>query len=132
MSKLLVSLLFVCGCCTLALAQMNEGRNAPARPGSLTVEVPSGEIRAYSRTVTGKVLRVETEDNVLVIEDLNGKPVHVILSKDTRLKADKKTELADKHDLTLADYKAGQFVKLTLRIEDNKVLEVRLKPPPKN
>src|SRR6185295_1662754 len=126
------SVLFICGLCTLALAQQNEGRNATARPGSLSVEVPTGDSRPYSRTVTAKLLRVESQDNILVVEDPKGGPLQVIVSKDTRLRADKKTELADKKDLTLADYKPGQFVKLTLRIEDNKVLEVRLKPTPKN
>jgi len=129
MKKLLVSVLFICGFSVLATAQpRDEGRNAPIRPGSITTEVPTGDTRPYSRTVTGKVIKVDGDDGFMVVEDPKSGPLKVILSKDTRLKADKKTELGDKKEIAFTDYKAGQTVKLTLRVYDNKLLEVRLKP----
>lgn len=132
MRKLIASMVLICGVCTLALAQQSEGNRAPPRPGSLTISVPTGAVREYSRTFNGKLLEVDTDRNQFVFADSKGGSATLVVSKDTRLKADKKTELADKRDIVLADFKPGQFVKLTLRVEDQKVLELRLKPPPKN
>ena len=41
----------------------------------------------------GKVLKVNTDDNVIVIDEPKIGPIRFVLDKKTRIKADKKTEL---------------------------------------
>jgi hypothetical protein len=45
------------------------------------------------------------------------------------MRADKNTDLGGKADLSLADYKPGQTVKIIYRVSDNKTLEMRLRRP---
>jgi hypothetical protein len=130
MKRFLTCALFVMALSATAYAQLNEGRNAPPRPGVLTVVgLPDTSVRPYSRSLTGKVLDVNGVDNLITVEVAKVGRFQFFVDKNTRLRADKKTELAGKKDLSLTDYKPSQTVKLTFRVEDNKVLEVRLKPP---
>jgi hypothetical protein len=46
-----------------------------------------------------------------------------------RIMADKHTDLDGRKDLSLGDYKPGQTVKVSCRVSDRRVLEVRLKRP---
>jgi hypothetical protein len=61
--------------------------------------------------------------------NLRGKRVEFLIQKDTRMRADKNTDLGGKADLSLADYKPGQTVKIIYRVSDNKTLEMRLRRP---
>jgi hypothetical protein len=133
MRKLIVAALLVMGLSAVALAQQNEGRNAPARStgGVLIAPAPDTDNRPYSRAFTGRVLTVNTETNEIVVEQPKVGAIRLALNKSTRIKADKNTDLADRRDLSLADYKPGQTVKVTYRLSDNKVLEIRLKPATK-
>lgn len=130
MRKLFAAVLLLMGLSVVAFAQRDEGRNAPARPGGgvLVAPAPDTDNRPYSRAIIGKVVSVDTEKNEIVVDETKTGAIRFALSKNTRIKADKNTDLADRRDISLADYKPGQTVKVTYRLADNKVLEIRLKP----
>jgi hypothetical protein len=88
----------------------------------------AGESGVYSRSATGQIVSLDPADNSLVV-NLKGKQQVLLIEKDTRMRADKNTDLGDKTGLSLADYKRGQTVKIIYRVSDNKILEVRLKRP---
>jgi spermidine/putrescine-binding protein len=127
MKKLIATTLFILVMSIAAFAQANEGLRAPARPGSIETAQATGAVRQYSKSITVKLLRVDTDNNEIIVQDVKTGQRRFLVEKDTRIKADKKTELGDKHDIKLADYKEGQTVKLTIRLEDGKLLELRLK-----
>lgn len=129
MRKLLAATLLVMALSAVTLAQLNEGRNAPARAGGrVLASEPETDNRPYSRSTMGKVLKVNADEHFIVIDEPKGGPITFIVDKNTRIKADKKTELGSKKNLKLADYQPGQTVKIIYRIEDRRALEVRLKP----
>lgn len=108
---------------------------APERPSLANNNAPTtsqtmgaADPAVYSQSLTALILSLDPDANALVI-NLHGKRVQFLVEKDTRLRADKNTELAGKTDLSLADYKPGQTVKIIYRVEDYKPLEVRLKRP---
>lgn len=88
----------------------------------------SGDPAIYSQSLTAQILALDPVANSVVV-NLNGKRVQFLIQKDTRMRADKNTDLAGKADLSLADYKAGQTVKIIYRVSDNKTLEMRLRRP---
>ena len=127
MKKLIIASLLLLPLTAAAFAQTPEGRTAPPRPGSLEVTVPTGDQQPYSKSVTGKILRITAEDDAFVIDEPKMGQMKFVVNKDTRIRADKKTELGDKPDIKLSDYKPGQMLKVIYRVSDLKVLEVRLK-----
>jgi hypothetical protein len=133
MRKLLAVALLLMGLSVAAFAQQMEGRNATARAGGqpIVASAPDTDNRPYSRAIIGKVVSVDTENNEIVVDQPKVGAIRFALSKNTRIKADKNTGLADRRDISLADYKPGQIVKVTYRLADNKVLEIRLKPAAK-
>jgi hypothetical protein len=133
MRKVLAATLLVMGLSAMAFAQQDEGRNAPGRAGGqpMVVPGPDRDSLPYSRSMTGKLLRVSADENVIVIDAPKAGPVKFALNKDIRTRADKNTDLANHRDISLADYKPGQIVKLTYRLADYKLLEIRLKPATK-
>jgi hypothetical protein len=133
MRKLLAAALLVMGLSAMAFAQQDEGRNAPARAGGqlMVTPGPDRDAQPYSRTMTGKVLKFSAEENLLIIDSPKVGALRFALNKSVRTRADKNTDLADRRDISLADYKPGQIVKVTYRLSDNKVLEIRLKPATK-
>ncbi|MCI0624448.1 MAG: hypothetical protein L0387_22850 [Acidobacteria bacterium] len=80
-----------------------------------------------TRDLTGTITELNAETGLLVVEDKQGKRVVLNVDGGTRFKADKKTELRDKKNLSLGDFQPGQTVKVTYQPEDGRVLEVRLK-----
>lgn len=82
-----------------------------------------------THSITGRVLQVFQPDHALTLVRKDGKQVRFVLNSRTRLRADKQTELADRKTLRLADFKAGQTVKLTYDTETGSVTEVRLRRP---
>ena len=127
MKKLFVTILFVLAMSVAAFSQAREGVRADPRPGSITTAESTGAVRQYSKSITGKLLRVDADNNEIIVQDVKTGQRRYLVEKDTRIKADKKTELGDKKDIKLADYKEGETVKLTIRLQDGKLLEVRLK-----
>jgi hypothetical protein len=69
----------------------------------------------------------EKEAAVIVDEAKTGRRVSFLLDRKVKLKADKKSELGGRKDLSLADLKPGQPVKLTVRTTDAVVVELRVR-----
>lgn len=94
-------------------------------PESLTTSDPP----YYQRyKLTGEITRVDPDNNnVVVRESKTGANYTFHVNKDTLLRADEKTELAGRKHLSIADFKAGRPVRVTVRAADRKLLEVRLR-----
>ncbi len=109
-------------CSTPALAQ-GSGSTPTSQPSRST-----GSERPFDveRTVKGTIAALDVEDNRLVVEDKKGKRVTLKLSDDTKYKADKKTELADRKTLAARDFKQGHLVRVRYSAEKEIALEVRL------
>jgi hypothetical protein len=78
-------------------------------------------------TITGRIYQVFQPDHAITIVRPNGKQVRVVLNSQTRLRADKETDLAGRPSLTLGDFKPGQTVKITYFMDPSVVTEVRLR-----
>jgi hypothetical protein len=135
MKLVLVGLLLGTALCVNALGQGSRVPvpernpiNNPSANGSNGQTLGPGESGAYSHSVSGQVLTVDSAGNSMVV-NLQGKRMQLLIQKDTRLRADKNTELAGKTDISVADYKPGQTVKVIYRIADSKILEIKLKRP---
>ncbi len=92
----------------------------------------SGSTRGRSpfgvtRAVTGTIAEINADDGLLVVEDKKGRGYKFRIDSGTKFKADKKTELLGKKDISLSDFHTGRKVKITYRANDGKVREVRLK-----
>jgi hypothetical protein len=135
MMRLLAALLLLFGLASVICAQRNEGANAPMRPGGLGPGIGTAFPRTdepwNTRSVTGKLLGVNVANHFIVVQLKNSPATEFLITEKTRKTADKKTELAGRKDLTLADYQPGQTVKITFRGEDGKAIEIRLKRPAK-
>jgi hypothetical protein len=116
--KLSALLLTVLIASTLALAQ-GSGSSGGATSAS----------RSYSvtRTLDAKILSIDTERNLVSIELDNGERYQLAVHEKTKYKADKKTSLRGKKDLSLSDFEPGQTVKVKYRADSGQVTEVRLK-----
>jgi len=110
----------------LAWAQGSGSHPEPSRPTPDTSGAGNAPFEV-SRSLTGKILEIQLDSHVLVVEDKDGKRVAFKLDGQTEFKADKKTELEGRKNLKLEDFESGQMVKVTFRPNDNKVLEVRLR-----
>jgi ribosomal protein L24 len=93
------------------------------------VKVDSEDNSIFIESLTprpGKVVKVNGDDNSIVVESPNPRPHKYVIDGHTKKRANKKTELAGKRNISLADYRPGQIVKLTCHIPDDKVIEIRL------
>jgi hypothetical protein len=130
------SLLLAC-CLLLAAAPAGllaaQRSGAPAGPtrntyGERAPASPS-ETDAYemTRSFSGKIAEIKPEEFTITVEDSKGQVYQFILGGKIKFKADKKTELAEKKDLSLNDFQAGQPVKITYWPSTRKVIEIRLR-----
>ena len=110
-----------------AFAQ-GSGSTAPTT-GPRTIGGDMGEAPAFAvtRTLTGKIVGIEAAQNLLVVEDDGGKRHNFKLSKDTRFRADKNTELQGRKHLSLGDFDVGAAVKITYLASGDTATEVRLR-----
>lgn len=111
---------------SLFLAQANQertpsyGDRAPRMPGDYAeYDMP--------RTFTGKVIAISVEDGFISIEGKKGERHRFLINNKTKLKADKKTVLADKKDISLSDFQVGQMVKVTYWAAGRVATEMRLR-----
>ncbi len=110
----------------LSGAAFSQG-SGPSRPPSSTSGIPRGESAfAVTRTVKGTIAELNAEERRLVVEDNKGNRHSLKISDETRFKADKKTELAEKKDLALGDFQTGQLVRVLYRPADETAIELRL------
>jgi len=86
----------------------------------------TGGIYKY-RSITGTIVELNPDENSISIKgSKDGKTTSFHIFRKTKLKAEKKTELADKKDLKLEDFKPGETVEVTYT-PDGSVSELRLK-----
>ncbi|HXG91951.1 MAG TPA: hypothetical protein VNN73_06220 [Blastocatellia bacterium] len=95
------------------------GESAPGTPGTDYYEM--------TRSFSGKITEIRADEQWLSVKDDKGRVLQFFLDKKTRLKADKKTELAEKKEITLDDFHTGQNVKVTFWPSNLKATEVRLR-----
>lgn len=128
MSRFLAVVIMVLAFSVAGFAQRSE-TNSSSAPITSGPELGtfSSEPRIYSRSVTGKVLRVDVADQYIVVELRNAPAAKYVVGGKVRMTADKKAELDGKRDLSLDDFMPGQTVKIVLSVPDNKLLEVHLK-----
>ncbi len=101
-----------------ALAQ-GSGSTAPSTPGD------HGTRSAFDVTRSLKCKIVGVQAHSIVVEEPGGKRHEFTVESATKLKADKKTELAGKKKIELKDLKSGYNVKIKYRAADQKLVEVR-------
>ena len=83
----------------------------------------------YSESVTGTLLTTPAAGGTIAIQRADKSQLSFRIDNTARVRADKDTPLAGKKDLTINDYRPGDLVKVTYRLADNRVLEIRLKRP---
>jgi len=105
-----------------------QGSGSSAPYGNRGAIAPDTDRPAFAvtRTLTGKVASVDAALNTIVVEDDKGKKYSIKIEKSTKLKADKKTEYGHKKNLSLADFEAGQPVRITLLASNGTAIEVRM------
>ncbi len=112
---------------TFLFAQ-GSGSTAPRpRASDSSLDYPSETPFAVTRSVSGKILQVDTKGNTIVVEDAKGKRYQFKIQADTKFKADKKTELQHRKNIALGDLETGQFVQITYLASNNAPTEVRLR-----
>jgi hypothetical protein len=109
----------------LAHAQ-GSGTSAVPRPPDLS-GAEAAQPFAVTRSVTGRIARIDAANHLLIIEDDKGKHYELKLAKGTHFKADKKTELAGRKKLTIDDFEIGWAVKVTYLASDSTITELRLR-----
>lgn len=76
----------------------------------------------------GRITDINAAEKLLAVEDKQGKVFRFKIVTESKLKADKKSELGEKKDLTLSDFQIGQSVKVVYRGKDSAVMELKLLP----
>ena len=125
MRLLLICIVFAAACG----AAMGQERvtGGPATTPDPLHERMGRDPSVYSRSVTGKILTIDSAHGVLTIERADKAQLTFVVDAKVQLKADKDSAMGGKKDLSLSDYTAGQVVKISYRVSDNKALAVRLK-----
>ena len=124
MNRILIATLsLVLALPALALAQGSRSSAPSVQPPGPGADTP---VFAVTRTLMGKVASVDPAQNLIVVEDNKGKKYSIKIEKGTKLKADKKTEYGHKKNLSLADFEAGQPVRVTLLASNGTAIEVRM------
>jgi hypothetical protein len=100
----------------------------PTAPGHQTMQTPARPADEWTNAMQGQIARLNLDKNIVIVQDAKtGKHFAFVLDEKTKLKADKRTDLAGRKDISLADFKVGQPVRLTYRARDAKPLELRLR-----
>jgi hypothetical protein len=74
----------------------------------------------------GRITRIDATANLIGVEDKKGEVRTFKIAAECKLKADKKSELGEKKDLSLKDLQVGQPVKVVYRASDSAAMEVKL------
>ncbi|MCI0422383.1 MAG: hypothetical protein L0312_24700, partial [Acidobacteria bacterium] len=86
----------------LPAAALAQGSGSTGGSNPRRSETPSAF--DVTRDVTGTISELNAESGLLVVEDKKGKRVTLSVDGGTKFKADKKTELQDKKELSLGDF----------------------------
>lgn len=74
----------------------------------------------------GRITGINAAANLLAVEDKEGKVFTFKIVAESKLKADKKSELGERKNLTLNDFQVGQPVKVVYRETDSAAMELKL------
>ena len=126
MRTILISaaLLLMCGA---AMAQDSRTWGGSSGTPDPTFERMGKDPSRYSESVTGTLVTRPAAGGTIAIQRADKSQLSFRIDQGARVRADKDTTLAGKKDLTINDYRPGDLVKVTYRIADNRVLELRLK-----
>jgi hypothetical protein len=128
MRLLLICVMLLAACSVVAAQGVTERNSGGAvTPPNPLFERMGKDPSAYSRSVTGRIVTLDSTGRVLVIEGADKTQLTFIVGARVRLRADKDTGMAGRKDLALSDYAPGQVVRVSYRVSDNQALEVRLK-----
>jgi hypothetical protein len=83
---------------------------------------------AVNDDMKGRITSINAATNLIAVEDKKGKVHTFKIAAQCKLKADKKSELGEKQDLSLKDFQVGQPVKVVYRASDSAAMEVKLLP----
>ena len=114
------------------MPQPGTNPNNPNNPRVYPQTTGTGDVHFKSKTITGEVVAIKSDLNSISVRVKDGKVMDFAVDPKTKLKADKKTELADKKDIELGDFQAGETVEVTVGLDDQRVHEIRLKRPKKS
>jgi hypothetical protein len=74
----------------------------------------------------GKITAIDAAANFVTVEDKKGKAFTFKIAGESKLKADKWSELGEKKKLALSDFQVGQKVKVVYRESDSMAMELKL------
>ena len=80
----------------------------------------------FSRSLSGTIVSLSA-NNTVIIQRRDGSRLSFSVDGKSRLRADSGTYLGAKKDITLSDYRPGDWVRVTYRLENSRVLEIRLR-----
>jgi hypothetical protein len=88
----------------------------------------NGDSSAFvvSDSMKGRITSINAATNLIAVEDKKGKVHTFKIAVQCKLKADKKSQLGEKQDLSLKDFQVGQSVKVVYRASDSAAMEVKL------
>jgi hypothetical protein len=123
----ILAVLFTWVCSAAALAQGSGSTNFSPEPiGQPSSPVGREEPFNVTRTIKGMIVELNVDENQIVVEDKKGRRLALRIGTETEYKAAKKTELADKKDLTLRDFRVGHPVRVVYLVEQETTVEIRL------
>lgn len=107
-----------------------SGSTAPERPGASGPVVPDDNFTTV-RQLDGTLASVDEREGVITLDEKqSGRRLTFRVDSRTKLKAEKNTSLGSRRDLTLADFKPGQTVRIAFRTADRVVVELKLRKGP--
>ncbi len=111
-------------------ADINRPNNYPTRrtvPDPLKETLKVAILAGSEVSLEGRIVAVNAKENRFVVEQQQSKKrFNIPLNPKTELRADKQTELAGRKNLTIADFKPGQLIKVIYTLGPT-VVEVRLR-----
>lgn len=82
------------------------------------------------RSLDGEIESLDQREGVLVLlKEKDGERMRFRIDPKIKLKAERKSELADRKDLTVAEFRAGHLVRVTFRTSDSTAVEMKLRAP---
>ena len=90
----------------------------------------NGSDFSVTRSVKGIIVDMSLEEGLVLVENKKGERFVAKVTKDTKFKADKKTELralAEAKELALEHFKVGHAVQMRFRAADGSMRELKLR-----
>jgi len=98
----------------------------PSASGSIE-DTPRLQPFAVTQSAKVRIVDIKADQHLLIVEDQDGRRHDLKVDSKTRFKPQKKTDLSKKKDLSVADLRTGQVLKVTFRISDGTATEIKLR-----